>query len=363
MTNIKATRLENIQELWNTKGFQLGLSVIDLQHLWLIHLVLKLEEVVTKGNTEEMDEVFHKVTPELINYTLDHFSLEENLLVKFGFPETKEHKQQHDGFIRVVEHRINERKTGDINASLFLVNFLKKWLYNHILSEDKKYGKYLSLRRKNVEPYFQSIIEKTKIVSITQDQVDLYKTVTGSSELHEISSDNVLLDIVKIWKVYKLSVNIPVIDIQHLWLVKMIVELEKKGKKGTLPERELAFRNSIKTAINYSKEHFTVEEIVLEKFRPSILKTHSRQHKQFLEFVSHRNEQNKQGLYAAVANLVADFKEWIVSHIAIDDSALRYISQKRSEELKEFLALKIKEGIITINTDQLHFYNKVRKML
>ncbi len=362
MENLDPHHLTTIKELWDKQGFQLDIPVVDLQHLWLIWLVLQLDAAVGRGQSEEIDNSFQTISPELINYTIDHFSLEEDLLNKFDFPEQKDHKSQHEHFIRVVEHRINERKSGDVNASLFLVNFLKKWLYNHILTEDKKYGQYLTRRKKNPEAYFKDIIEKTKIISISQQQVNLYSTITGFSDLHEISSENALLEILKIWKIYRLNVNIPIIDMQHLWLVKMIVELEQKGKTGSPSEREQAFRQSIKAAINYSKEHFFLEEMIFEKFRPSILKTHSFQHKQFLEFISLRNEQNKQGLYAAASNLVSDFKEWIVSHIAIDDSVLKYIAKKHSDELKEFLSTEINEGRIIVNPDHLHFYNRIRKI-
>ncbi|MCB1191774.1 MAG: hemerythrin family protein [Leptospiraceae bacterium] len=282
---------------------------------------------------------------------------------KFDFPEQREHKSQHKHFIRVVEHRINERKSGDVKASSFLVNFLRKWLYNHILTEDRKYGQYITRRKKNSEIYFKDILEKTKIISISQKQVELYSAITGFTDLHEISSENALLEVLKIWKIYRLNVNIPIIDMQHLWLVKMIVELEQKKKIGSASDREQAFMHSIKTAINYSKEHFILEEMIFEKFMPNILKTHSFQHRQFLEFISLRNEQNKQGLYAAISNLVADFKEWIVSHIAIDDRILKYIAKKNSDELKEFLSTEISEGRVNVNPEHLRFYNRIRKML
>ncbi|MCB1191775.1 MAG: hypothetical protein KDK90_15125 [Leptospiraceae bacterium] len=66
MKNSDQHHITTIKELWEKQEFQLSIPVIDLQHLWLIWLLLELDEVVSRGQPEEIDSKFQTISPELI---------------------------------------------------------------------------------------------------------------------------------------------------------------------------------------------------------------------------------------------------------------------------------------------------------
>ncbi|HNN06514.1 MAG TPA: hemerythrin domain-containing protein, partial [Leptospiraceae bacterium] len=91
-----------IKDIWISKGLSLSIPFIDLQHIWLILLIVELE-LYQKDDAKEPE--FHRTALELINYTADHFSLEENLFVRFSYPKLLPHKRQHHSFIELIKSK------------------------------------------------------------------------------------------------------------------------------------------------------------------------------------------------------------------------------------------------------------------
>ena len=70
---------EKLRKIWNENNFSLDMPIIDLQHIWLIWLLLQLEEELTNEETSESIAQMNFIISELINYTTEHFWLEECL--------------------------------------------------------------------------------------------------------------------------------------------------------------------------------------------------------------------------------------------------------------------------------------------
>lgn len=61
----------------------------------------------------------------------------------FDYPQYDEHKKHHEDLSRqVIELRCKVRD-GSSMVSMDVLNFLRSWLTNHIMIEDKHYGPFL----------------------------------------------------------------------------------------------------------------------------------------------------------------------------------------------------------------------------
>ncbi len=352
--------LEKVKEIWRINQLSLEVPMIDLQHIWLISLLVKLEKV-----TEEKDPVFlefelKKLTSEITRFTMDHFSLEEYLFETFHYAEQKDHIEQHRKFIHNFGLSVNKHYYESKDLAPKILEMVKNWLYHHILIEDRKYLDFIREHRVEVDHFFKEIKFQKKAFSVSPEQIELYKSVTGN--MVEIPKVNVsiLEDTLKIWNTYKLKVNIPLIDLQHLWLIKATFELDHLSKTTFSEERENAFRQGLLIAINYTKEHFQIEEAIFEKFLPEKYISHQYQHHSFIDSITQRNLQNKQGHAVAFSNLIGDLKDWLVSHIAIDDSELRKISKENKKEIEGLISTWKEQGRLLITPEQKEFYESIK---
>lgn len=124
-----------------TDELSVGIEEIDEQHKVLVNLINRLfdETVVHQADPSVMDEILH----ELIEYTVIHFAVEESLFRIFDYPETELHTRHHDELKAQVLDIQKKVKLREAVVNTELLIFLKKWLENHILHEDKRYGPFL----------------------------------------------------------------------------------------------------------------------------------------------------------------------------------------------------------------------------
>jgi len=132
-------------------GFSVRLNEIDRQHKNLIGLINRLFEVMRPGKQETFDSSLKElvtqasVIEEMISYSHYHFSTEEKYMGKYLYPGFEEHKKEHKSFVDEVERFKADFDSGKVLLSVQIMEFLKKWLGDHILGTDKKF-----------EPFFQA---------------------------------------------------------------------------------------------------------------------------------------------------------------------------------------------------------------
>lgn len=118
-----------------------GVNSIDEQHKKLVNMINALNEAMLTGGSNEL---LGKIFTGLANYTQKHFSYEENLFAEYGYEDSQAHKQQHNDLIAQVvalKEKFTENPQGTISAEL--MQFLKRWLTNHIMKTDKEYTQFL----------------------------------------------------------------------------------------------------------------------------------------------------------------------------------------------------------------------------
>lgn len=124
---------------WN-ESLSVGFFTIDSQHKHLIRLVNSLYDAMGAGKSKE---IMQKLIKDLVSYTKIHFADEEELMKKNGYPEYQRQKSEHDMLTQQVIKFSNDYNSGKSVVSITMMNFLKDWLNNHIIKEDRKLGEFL----------------------------------------------------------------------------------------------------------------------------------------------------------------------------------------------------------------------------
>jgi hemerythrin len=122
-------------------NFSVGIQEIDEQHKVLINLINRLyDETIVK---EATIDVTKDILKRLVQYTIIHFSVEESLFRIFDYPEIEVHMRRHVYLRAQVLELQRKIKQGDTVVNRDVLMFLKKWLTDHILHEDKLYAPFL----------------------------------------------------------------------------------------------------------------------------------------------------------------------------------------------------------------------------
>lgn len=122
-----------------TNELEIGIAEIDEQHQWLVDLTNQLH--TTMSQSEQNRERIGEVLEQLIDYTMNHFIVEEELFARLGYPETEAHKKQHDAFCKRVMGLLERHDSGETVGAEAL-DLLKNWLINHITKVDKAYVEF-----------------------------------------------------------------------------------------------------------------------------------------------------------------------------------------------------------------------------
>lgn len=125
-----------------TKALSVGHTKVDLQHKELIDNIEKIKELDPNNiNPREIDNLLNFI----MNYTIKHFSEEEELLKKWNYPDIESHHTIHEAFKKEIGNcivNLRNKNYSKIYLSSLKVK-LSSWLVSHIMNEDKKYIKYI----------------------------------------------------------------------------------------------------------------------------------------------------------------------------------------------------------------------------
>ncbi|MCR4422008.1 MAG: hemerythrin family protein [Spirochaetales bacterium] len=126
--------------IWND-SFSVSNNDFDNHHKKLISYINQLFESMQKGKGKETAAGLIK---ELHDYSVYHFSKEEEKLSSVNYPKLDEQKMAHAIYIKKIEEFQTKLKEGDLFLSVDMLEFLSNWLQDHILKMDKEYKNYIS---------------------------------------------------------------------------------------------------------------------------------------------------------------------------------------------------------------------------
>lgn len=120
--------------------FSVGVEQLDNQHKKLVNIVNLLIENKSLGSRSEFVANSLK---DMVDYSVEHFKQEENLLKQANCPYLEEQKECHRNYNLKLAEFYKEVISRNDRITLEIIVYLKKWWIHHILDEDKKYKKYL----------------------------------------------------------------------------------------------------------------------------------------------------------------------------------------------------------------------------
>lgn len=122
-------------------ALSVGLGRVDEQHRWLVDATNRLHGELARQQQDRA--VIGSILEGLMDYTMNHFIMEEELFQRFGYPQAAAHKAMHDQFTQTVMHTITQFEGGaDVGSEV--LDLLKNWLTQHIMVADKAYVPFLA---------------------------------------------------------------------------------------------------------------------------------------------------------------------------------------------------------------------------
>ena len=134
--------------IWK-KEYELGVPQIDEQHKRLVEIAGKLYDALN-GDAEKYKASFGGILKEFENYTVCHFSAEEALIEKEGYPSLSSHKLAHQNFIMELSNqrrKLSKESADPIADGFRFYDYVLSWLLTHIARADKLWADFIAKKK------------------------------------------------------------------------------------------------------------------------------------------------------------------------------------------------------------------------
>ena len=116
-----------------------GIPQVDEEHQKLVAILNQLDEAMQSGKGTR---VMREILSQLVEYTKIHFASEEQCMDEAGYPKLGVHQTQHRQLVEKVEKFQLKFTVNGQRITRDMMDFLKHWLTNHILIDDKAFGEH-----------------------------------------------------------------------------------------------------------------------------------------------------------------------------------------------------------------------------
>ncbi|WP_159447218.1 bacteriohemerythrin [Paucidesulfovibrio gracilis] len=123
-----------------TDDMSLGVETLDEQHKDLMHLLNQAYETVLRNPEADDEQRIQAMLQDMRDYARDHFDLEEEHMLRLGYPGTQNHAFLHKEFLQRINELERAQGRRELHLDIFL--FLADWLRTHILREDMDFADY-----------------------------------------------------------------------------------------------------------------------------------------------------------------------------------------------------------------------------
>jgi hemerythrin-like metal-binding protein len=130
-------------EAWN-----IGHAKIDEQHQNWVKSFNRLEGAVLSDDAQRKEMMQKQTMEEIVRYTDYHFSTEESLMKEVDYPESASHWRLHKNFKNVLYEHSRNFLEGKLILNTQILSLIRRWLVEHIQTEDQKLGKFLRSRKR-----------------------------------------------------------------------------------------------------------------------------------------------------------------------------------------------------------------------
>lgn len=125
---------------WN-EDYNVGVEKFDQQHQRIVALINQIHDASETGQERQ---VLMNVFNTLAGYTKTHFAEEERLMTKYEYPFLEKHKMEHQRLNLELAELYRKFFTSNKPLTQELFDLLNRWLFVHILSEDKQYSLFFA---------------------------------------------------------------------------------------------------------------------------------------------------------------------------------------------------------------------------
>lgn len=122
-----------------TSALDTGLPAVDRQHRTLVQM---LNDYATAVARLEGQERLSHLLRQMNEYTVVHFTDEEDAMRRRGYPDLPRHQVEHRGYIAYLESLHGRLSQGEFVSSLEVLTYLRDWLTNHIVAHDQDFGRW-----------------------------------------------------------------------------------------------------------------------------------------------------------------------------------------------------------------------------
>ncbi len=123
--------------IWDS-SLSVGIDVIDGQHKRIVDYINELHDANGTKDRQRVSDVIQG----LMDYTVTHFTFEEQLMEKACYPISDSHKMVHQSFVERINDYSRQHDEG-VDVARKLISELRIWLTNHIKNDDMDYAPYV----------------------------------------------------------------------------------------------------------------------------------------------------------------------------------------------------------------------------
>ena len=122
-----------------TEEYWTGIELIDDEHKKLFDIIRETNDIIHAQFLHDKYDEIMRILHELQKYTERHFKDEEDYMERIGYKRIEVQKRAHEAFVDKIK-KIDLREIDDNQEEYLeeLIDYLLKWLSNHILKMDKK---------------------------------------------------------------------------------------------------------------------------------------------------------------------------------------------------------------------------------
>ena len=345
--------LESLHKQWLDDHFTLGADLIDAQHLWLIALIMKMEWLLKSVASQQRSAKLHSYGNEVLQFLSAHIELEELVMRTSEMPHVVDIAREHAELLAKMREALPKDDAGPEKTAGF-VQAIKMWVNRHIKIEDPRWKIHLGKKHCIPNDFVRSLLKD----SLTEEESAhalLYKQLMVQHEVIPGIRKETLDDLFLMWKRFDVRTNVPLIDMQHLWLFKMVVEVEGMLHIAFEQRREHLER-VLSELLNYVDVHFMSEEALMEKLAYTQEKNHHRLHEDFKRTVAKLKLEYDGGNHHSLSSLVTLLRQWLLTHIVIEDKKFSHFCEADPQKSLNASRLLIRDKNIAVPRDQTLIY-------
>ena len=128
---------------WSDR-LSVGVQSIDDQHRKMLSLLNQLYDGMMSGKGKI---ALGGILQALIDCTAMHFTHEENLLLRSGYPDSAAHQKEHSDLLQQIRGIRRQYETvGPSAVTIPVMSFLENWTMNHITGADMRHREHLAAK-------------------------------------------------------------------------------------------------------------------------------------------------------------------------------------------------------------------------